>query len=75
MDEDGARADAAGEGGTSGPLSHAERASTVPTPHATQTAPTGLQKRMWAREFLTLDYVEWDFMDQNAQKPCAKLMA
>ena len=37
-DEGGARADAAGEGGTSGPLSHAERASTVPTPHATQTA-------------------------------------
>ena len=38
-DEGGARVDAAGEGGTSGPLSHAERASTVPTPHATQTAP------------------------------------
>ena len=37
--------------------------------------PLGLQQRMWAREFLTLDYVEWDFMDQNAQKPCAKLMA
>jgi hypothetical protein len=37
-DEGGARVDAAGEGGTSGPLSHAERASTVPTPHATQTA-------------------------------------
>ena len=45
-DEGGARADAAGEGWTSGPLSHAERAPAVPTPHATQTS--GLPRRMWA---------------------------
>ena len=73
-DEGGARADAAGEGGTSGPLSHAEMG--VDRADATcDTDRSGLQQRMWARKFLTLDYVEWDFMDQNAQKPCAKLMA
>jgi hypothetical protein len=43
-DEGGARADAAGEGWTSGPLSHAERAPAVPTPHATQTS--GLPRRI-----------------------------